>query len=643
MSFAKSVPFENGLGMEENMIRKHLKKAGAFLATSVMVLTLFSPFSANIEVHAQEKQFPTKAQFVTVDELKTFNTNDYDGERNPAKIYFGNDNQQWWIVGSQQEKGLTLFAASQLTAQPFEEDYILGSVDSKTYDSSYNCAYPNVDPTEIYVNHYGASSIRNKVLKNLEISYFTGAEQALMNTTTIYTDDLKNDTYYSTTDKLYLAYGEDDIPAIYDKHYITVGTNSSDSLNNGLHIDNDYWSDNGYIWLRTPEPSSKEYPYDDLTAVGYSYHLTGTSVDTMLNIVPAFELNLASVLFGSTASYATSDGQQNTNDAFTLRYKADNLGSAQVSYDKSKVNLANVSNGVYLVAQNKNGAYAKIVNGITSVSAADMGLESFENCKVWLETTDTANRMTYATLATEGSYTVNVSLAEGMKAVSGSLTQKTDKNQPMETIVIKADEGYMFPADYIVAEQNGIIVTRDNENQITVSGTPTADVDITLTPATKKVYSMTLDGNGTFTGICVGYEPITANEFTITNTGNVDLENVNVSITGSGADKFELSWDKTTTIQPNGTIKVTVKPKDDLTVGAYKATLSVSADNATEQSIDLQFTVRENKNNTTSNTDKPDAAVQTGDTTNILLWSIAAVISLVGVITALFFKRRKSR
>ena len=71
MSFAKSVPFENGLGMEENMKRKHLKKAGAFLTASAMVLTLFSPFSANIEVHAQEKQFPTKAQFVTVDELKT--------------------------------------------------------------------------------------------------------------------------------------------------------------------------------------------------------------------------------------------------------------------------------------------------------------------------------------------------------------------------------------------------------------------------------------------------------------------------------------------------------------------------------------------------------------------------------------------
>ena len=33
-----------------------------------------------------------------------------------------------------------------------------------------------------------------------------------------------------------------------------------------------------------------------------------------------------------------------------------------------------------------------------------MGLDSFANCKVWLETTDAAARMTYATLATEEVY-----------------------------------------------------------------------------------------------------------------------------------------------------------------------------------------------------------------------------------------------
>lgn len=50
---------------------------------------------------------------------------------------------------------------------------------------------------------------------------------------------------------------------------------------------------------------------------------------------------------------------------------------------------------------------------------------------------------------------------------------------------------------------------------------------------------MLLSGDGTFTGTCVGYQPITAKEFTITNSGNVDLENVDISITGTDKDKLE--------------------------------------------------------------------------------------------------------
>lgn len=46
----------------------------------------------------------------------------------------------------------------------------------------------------------------------------------------------------------------------------------------------------------------------------------------------------------------------------------------------------------------------------TSVSASDMGLDSFANCKVWLETTDATNRMTYATLATEEQPVYNLEL-----------------------------------------------------------------------------------------------------------------------------------------------------------------------------------------------------------------------------------------
>lgn len=114
---------------------------------------------------------------------------------------------------------------------------------------------------------------------------------------------------------------------------------------------------------------------------------------------------------------------------------------------------------------------------------------------------------------------------------------------------------------------NGLTVTNITKNGFTIIGTPASDVNITLPPATKAVYSMLLSGDGTFTGTCVGYQPINAKEFTITNSGNVDLENVDISITGTDKDKFELSGDGTTTIQPNDTLKVAVAPKDSLATG----------------------------------------------------------------------------
>lgn len=310
--------------------------------------------------------------------------------------------------------------------------------------------------------------------------------------------------------------------------------------------------------------------------------------------MPAFELNLSNVSFASAASAASSDGQLSENDAFTLRYKANNLGSALVSYDKSKVTLTNVPENTYLVVQNSSGAWAKKITNETEVSASDMSLENFANCKVWLETTDSDARMTYATLSREEKVSkVNVTLSDGMEVHSGNTIQTVGEDKPMENIVINAKEDYIFPADYTVEEQSGIKVTRNSKTQITVSGTPTSDATITLPAATKKVYSMTVTGNGTFTTVCKDYQPITATEFTITNNGNVDLTNVNVSLTGTNEDKFELSENKVTTIQPNGTIKVTVKPKDDLAVGTYQATLSVSADNVNTATTDLQFTVSE--------------------------------------------------
>ena len=711
------------------MKQRYLKKPCSFLMVSAMVLTMFPAFSTS--VHAEENQSPTKEQFSTVEELKSYDTNDNDGVKNPAKVYFGNNNQQWWIAGSQSNNSLTLFSASSMgDGVQFESNYMA----NKTYDDKWNCTYPDREPAEVFPNHYGASYIRNVTLKEMEASFFTSSEQALINETTIYTDDTKNNSVYSTTDKLYLAYGDQE-----DDKHITVGKNSANDLNDGLRIDPSYWGESvlELFWIRSPFVSNDD-PNDGSSVLtawpskNYpAFNGAQTNNGSLENIRPAFELNSSTILFASAVPSATATGNLTLQDAdgdgaFTLRYDASkyskNLGSAVISYDDRKVILTDVPNGTYLVAQNSNGAYAKQITNETEVSASGMNLDNFANCKIWLETTDTANRITYAALAEKEQETaVNIVAGAGLNITSENGVQKVVPNTAITNIIVEAVDGYFLPDGYEDGIQglNGLTVTNITKNGFTILGTPASDVNITLPPATKAVYSMLLSGDGTFTGTCVGYQPINAKEFTITNSGNVDLENVDISITGTDKDKFELSGDGTTTIQPNDTLKVAVAPKDSLATGIYRATLTVTAANAQIATTDLQFTVNEhdyvavvtppnctekgyttytcrncshsykgnevdatghtwgewkvikeatttetgkkervcercdykeiavismisNKEQPTTST-KPDTAVKTGDSTNILLWSMVMVISLAGMLTALFFKRRRNR
>ena len=554
---------------------KIIKKGVALLLAAFMIVT--SLFAFDNKVYAAE--LPSNNQFATKADLMKFNTNDKDGAINPAKVYFGNNKQEWWIAGSQ-NGNLTLFAESPLLKnQRYEPD-----PRNKSYSDDWKCTYPNGAPKEVYSNHYGASPLRN-TLQGLESSYFTSEEQALMNNTTIYTYDLKNGAVYYTTNKLYLAYGDGD----KEYTYITVGTNSPTSLNNGLRIHKSYWGNSGKFWLRAPHTYLKNGVW---APVPGSVIFTGAVDLNYYSLMPAFELNLSSVIFASSALAATSSGTLNHSSAMTLRYNTNRLGSATVFHAKNEVQLTGVPNGTYLVAQNSTGAYAKQITNETKVTASDMGLDSFHNCKVWLETTDSNQRMTYATLAYE-IYSINVTLSNGMKITTGSITQEIGQNMSMENIVISAKDDYMFPADYTVTGQNGITVKRDNELQLTILGIPTNNVNLTLPSATLKVYDMSLTGQGIFETTCKDYSPIEEKEVTIKNSGNVDLENVNVSITGKDANAFELKGNSTTVILPNGNLKVTVKPKNNLDINDYQATLCVSANKVTVLTVDLRFTVIE--------------------------------------------------
>ena len=84
-------------------------------------------------------------------------------------------------------------------------------------------------------------------------------------------------------------------------------------------------------------------------------------------------------------------------------------------------------------------------------------------------------------------YNVTVIAADHMKRETTSgLETQSGLTGAMTDVVYTAEDGYYFPDSYPVPTVNGITVTRNGENQITVSGTPTADTVIQLTAPTEK-------------------------------------------------------------------------------------------------------------------------------------------------------------
>ena len=72
------------------------------------------------------------------------------------------------------------------------------------------------------------------------------------------------------------------------------------------------------------------------------------------------------------------------------------------------------------------------------------------------------------------------------KTTGSGAASQTGVTDAITDVVYTADSGYYFPTDYSVASVNGIGVTRNSYTQITVSGTPSADAEITLTAPTAK-------------------------------------------------------------------------------------------------------------------------------------------------------------
>ncbi len=140
---------------------------------------------------------------------------------------------------------------------------------------------------------------------------------------------------------------------------------------------------------------------------------------------------------------------------------------------------------------------------------------------------------------------------------------------------------------------------------------------------------------------------------TIYVTVNPKMESLNEVPTINAEDKtltvgdsFDVKKGVTSSDKEDGdlTAKIEVinNTVDTSKAGTYTVTYKVTDKDGASVTKTITVTVKDKEAQPTTPT-KPNTAVKTGDSTNVLVWSMVAVISLAGVITALFFKRRKSR
>ena len=106
-------------------------------------------------------------------------------------------------------------------------------------------------------------------------------------------------------------------------------------------------------------------------------------------------------------------------------------------------------------------------------------------------------------------YSVNIKLGQNMQS-SGKLTQSDLLVQDMTPVVVTADNGYYFPTDYHVNEQNGVTVTRNSASQVTVSGMPCFTLPAaeakTQAAAPSAVFTATGSDTGTLSNVDSGIQ-----------------------------------------------------------------------------------------------------------------------------------------
>ena len=553
-------------------LKHNFKKGMAFVLSLAMVAGLVLAMSGGantVQAATGSGTEPSVTAYATKAQLMTAFTPDANGTATTkGKLVFGKKSdgttaQEWYILGK--DEGVSgdntiIFAANPIaTGQKFNSD-----ISNKNDENLWSdCVYSEATITEVYANHYGASELRD-TLQGMatNTSYFTSAEQGLMNATTVTTKDTKNSSVtYTTTDKLYALQGDYD-----NDQYLWAGTDDSTVLAMSSYLRNGEW-----FWLRSPYGGSGDFAL--CADRGYYVILGRVDIDSGSPVQPASNLDLSSVLFASAATAASSDTKSEKitdSAAMTLRLDGTGKDIGTATYNTTTGDIKAVkgttSQTVALVVQGNDGTnnwyYSKKITGTDVVNVSDIVAESntpasidLSACKIWLEATDSTENLTYAVNATETTIKI-------IHSVAITDIETPVSNTALDTEASCATTGVSSTTPQITWTSSDITAGYNTSYTASITLTATTGYEFidstTATVSGNNATSITKNTDGTLT---VTYDfPATAKDrlisittpqaITVANgTAYSDMnlpEQVNIVTEGNTVSSASVTWNTTT-------------------------------------------------------------------------------------------------
>ena len=536
-------------------MKKKIKRGIAALSAAVMFLGLLPLTPDNtITVQAAGNE-PSLAAYVTKEQLMddTFAPNADGTANNICKIAFGKDENgnvlQWYVLG--QDTGVNGDNTVIFAASPIRTGIKFNSTsDEKDY-------YEDGQIKKVYASHWGASNLRavlQATVSSENLNFFSEAEKALMQTTTLQTEDLKTQTIYTTTDRLYVP--TVDIPSL--RANVKIGSSDNKELRMST-----YWSSGDPFWTRRTSGAKAEVKVIPVTGD----FLPGSVDAEDVSVRPASNLNLTKVLFAFAGRAAEGNTTVSTSSPMILRLDGTGKSIGTVTYNAetkvitAKKDTAATGNVYLMVLGNDNGTdklYSTTIGPSTTVNVATapwLEYVDLSTCKIWLE--NVSDGMLYAVTATPATNTeptqisnVDVTIeapvagnylaGEAACATTGvSNTKPVLTWTPGDTyaeggkeytasVTLTAADGYAF-ADSMTATVNGVTatsVTKNENGTLTVTHIFTA---ATVKDKLKKIIApdpFTV-ANGTTKDEIIGKLPVT-----------VDIVTENQTVTSAS-----VTWD----------------------------------------------------------------------------------------------------